>query len=661
MEFSGWEQGLLAALVVASALVFFRDLSRQLRKVTPGKAERPRTDRLPSRLLRVVREVVFQSRVVGGRPVAGTLHALVFVGFAIFAFETTDHFLEPFHLPFLATLFGSFLPLFRAALLVTALLVSVGILGLFYRRFFMRRVSPDPKSYSSGVVALLIFVLMLTYVNGADVGVFQGIFGSPLPAPLGGRANWWLHALIILVFPHLILRSKHFHILMAPVDIFFRTHRLGELLPLDLDLESLESAEEEVSLGLETIDDLGWKLRMDFLTCVECRRCTDQCPANASGQELDPRAFILAGRAALDSGGPIIGGPNGPGATRAGVISEEALGQCTTCGACENICPVGIEHLQLLIGAKRAQALSTGKGLVAGEFLQTVERYGNPFSAPPSARGRLIAELDLPIFESGKSEYLLWLGCVWSYNEDARSSLEAMVKVLRHAKVSFGVLETESCSGHHSRRQGEELQFQTLAGENIERFKAGRVQKIVAPCPHCLHTFRREYPTLDESVDIEVLHHSELLTHLVAEGRLQLEPLTESRGESSSQAGSTVTFHDPCYLGRFEDTYDAPREVIRQTGHRLVELGRSRERSFCCGGGGAGFMREQQARRRVDQERKDEIAGSGATTLVTACPECKMMLNAAVEETIDLAELVARHLPAGPAAGPHSEPPTEGA
>jgi Fe-S oxidoreductase len=615
MEFFGWEQGLLAALVVASTLLFARDLRTRLRKITAGQGERPRTDRLLRRLATVLREVVFQSRVISGRPVAGTLHALVFVGFGVFALETTDHFLEPFHLPLLSTLFGELLPLFRGLLFVTALLVSAGILGLAYRRFFMPRVSPDPKSYSSGVVALLIFLLMLTYLNGAA------------EEPLLERANWWLHSGIILLFPHLILRSKHFHIVMAPFDIFLRTQRLGELLPLDLDLESLESSEEEVRLGLETVEDLPWKLRMDFLTCVECRRCTDQCPAHGSGQELDPRGFILAGRAALDTGGTVVGG----------VISEIALGQCTTCGACESICPVGIEHLQLLIGAKRAQALSTGKGMVAAEYLQTVERYGNPFSAPPGTRGKLIADLDLPIFAAGTTEYLLWLGCVWSYNEDARGSLEATVKVLRHAGVSFGVLENESCSGHHSRRQGEELQFQTLAGENIERFKEGRVQKVVAPCPHCLHTFRREYPTLDPTVDVEVIHHSELLTQLLDEGRIELAPAAGSE--------RSVTFHDPCYLGRFEDTYDAPREVIRRMGHRLVELGRSRERSFCCGGGGAGFMRETEAKRRVDQERKDEIAGSGATTLVTACPECKMMLNAAVEETLDLGELVARQLP----------------
>ncbi len=615
MTFGFQEQVLLVVLATVSAAVFGRDLARQIRHVTAGKPDRPRTDRIGRRLWVTFKEVIFQTRVIGGRPVAGTLHALVFLGFLTFAFETADHFLEPFEVPFLAPLFGGLLPAFRAVLLVSAVLVAVGIAGLAYRRFFMKKISPDPKSYSSGVVALLIFLLMATYVNGA------------LAEPAFERLNWWAHSLIILVFPHLILRSKHFHILMAPVDIFFRTHRLGELLPLDLDLDALAESEEEVSLGLETMADAPWKMRMDFLTCVECRRCTEQCPAASCGQELNPRGFILAGRKLLgDDDAAVVGG----------VIGETALGQCTSCGACENICPVGIEHLQLLTGAKRAQALASGKGMVAAAFLETTDKYGNPFSAQRSARRQLIDELGLPLYEAGKSEYLLWLGCVWNYNADARGSLEAMKQILEHAGVSYGVLAEESCSGHHSRRQGEELQFQTLAGENIERLKDQRVETVISPCPHCLHTMRWEYPTLDEGFAPKVVHHSELISRLVAEGRIELAP--------NGGAGRPVTYHDPCYLGRFEKVYDEPRELIRRTGGELVELERCRERSFCCGGGSAGFMREQEVERRVDVERKEEIARSGARTLVTACPECKMMLDAAVEETVDLAELVAGSL-----------------
>lgn len=624
MTFTVWERVLLLVLIALSVALFVKDLTPKLRHILAGKADRVRTDRLGARFARVVREVLFQSRVVGGRPVAGLMHAAVFLGFVAFALETIDHFLEPFGVPVVAALFAGGASLFKQALAVVAVLVSIGIVGLAFRRFVLVKISPDPKSWSSGVVALMILLLMLTYLNGIAA------------EPLAERANWWLHAGLILAFPPLILRSKHFHILMAPVDVFFRTHRLGDYLPLDLDLEALESTEEEITFGLETMVDTPWKMRMDFLTCVECRRCTDHCPAATCGQELDPRGFILAGRRALDAGGPVVGG----------VISETALGQCTSCGACENACPVGIEHLQLLIGAKRAQALASGKGMVAAEFLQTVEQHGNPFAEPSEVRRKLIADLGLPIFTPGESEYLLWLGCVWSYNQDARSSLEATVAVLRRAGVSFGVLENESCSGHHSRRQGEELQFQTLARENLDRFRAQRVEKMIAPCPHCLHTFRREYRTLDGEFAVEAVHHSELLAELIRGGRIELA----ADGSGAAADGKRLTFHDPCYLGRYERVFDPPREILARTGLPVVELGRRRERSYCCGGGNAGFTSTREEEHRVDQERKREIKASGANVLVTACPECKMMLDATVEETLDLAELVARRMRA-PAAG----------
>ncbi|HKZ52421.1 MAG TPA: heterodisulfide reductase-related iron-sulfur binding cluster [Candidatus Acidoferrales bacterium] len=614
MEFSLWEQVLLVVLVLASAGVFAQDFSKKLRLILEGKPERKRTDRIAARIARVVKEVLFQSRVVSGRPVAGLLHAFVFLGFLVFALETIDHFFKPFKISIKSTLLGGALPIFDTLVTVAAVLVIIGMVGLAFRRFVLVKISPDPKSYSSGVVALFIVLLMVTYLNGQ------------LRDPVLQKASWWLHALIIIVFPQLILRSKHFHIIMAPVAVFFRTHGLGDYLPLNLDPEQLAAAEEEITLGLETMEVVPWKMRMDFLTCVECKRCTEQCPAWNCEQELDPRGFILAGRAMLEKTGPIIGN----------VISEAALGQCTSCGACENICPVGIEHLQVLMGAKRAQALSTGVGMVATDFLTKIGTYGNPFSGSKQARKALIEELHIPLYKKGRTEYLLWLGCVWAYNPDARSSLEAMIKVLKESGVSYGVLESEACSGHHSRRQGEEMQFQTLARENITAFEEHDVKKVIAPCPHCLHTLRREYPTLKDGFRVEVTHHSEFLTELIARGDIKLR---RTNGKDK-----VLTFHDPCYLGRYENTYEAPRQVIAQAGFELKELPRKRERSFCCGGGSAGFAREQEVKKRVDQERKREIAESGAKVLITACPECKMMLNAAVEETKDLAELVAESM-----------------
>jgi len=616
MDFAIWEQVLIAALVVATSGLFVVSLWPRIQVIRAGKSDRPRTDNVGRRLAVAAKEVLLQTRVIGGRPVAGAMHAAVFGGFVFFALETTDHFLKPFGFHFLETLLGtSGVPVYKGIVAVWAVLVSIGIVGLAYRRFAMPKISPDPKSYSSGVVALLILLLMVTY-----------LYSLASPPPALAKANWWTHALIIVVFPHLIIRSKHFHILMAPVDIFFRTERLADLLPLNLDIEALEEMEEEPTFGLETMADLSWKQRMDFLTCVECKRCTENCPANLAGQELDPRGFILDGRQSILTLGDeesVIGN----------VITERALGQCTSCGACEAVCPVGIEHLQVLTGAKRAQALALGTGMVAADFMKTVERTGNALGQPKDARAKLLEELDLPIFEPGETEYLLWLGCVWGYNESARSSLEGMVKILRASGVSFGVLERESCSGHHSRRQGEEMQFQTLAQENIDALKEKQVAKMISPCPHCLHTIGREYPTLDEDFGIEITHHSQMIAQLQERGAIRLDP--------TRYQNTPTTYHDPCYLGRYEGVYDAPRDVIRGTGLDVVEMARSRQKAVCCGGGNAGFTFQHEEEVRVDQIRKGHVKETGAKMLVVGCPECKMMLDSAVEETRDLAELVA--------------------
>lgn len=612
MDFALWEQLLLLLLMAATLALGAREVRPKLQFLFAGQGDRVRTDQLGSRLVRVVREVLFQSRVISGRPVVGTLHAVVFIGFLCFAFETIDHFAEAFGLHVLTFLFGGGVPLFKSTLAVLSVLVMIGVTGLAIRRFLMVSISPDPKSWTSGLVALMIFLLMASYLYGLDD-----------TAP-GQKANWWFHALLIMAFVPLILHSKHFHIIVGPINVFLRNHRLGDHLPIDL--EALSEAEEEVSIGLEQLADAPWKMRLDFLSCVECKRCTDQCPAANSGQELKPREFILAGRASMGQEGPFIGN----------VISETALGQCTSCGACENICPVGVEHTQVLMGAKRAQAMAIGQGMVADDFLQKIERYGNPFSAPKTARAKLLAELDIPIFEPGNSEYLLWLGCVSTHNEESRGGVSSLVQLLNRAGVSYGVLEEESCSGHHSRRQGEEFQFQTLAGENMERFAGQEVKKIVSPCPHCLHTFRREYPTLDAAFSVQTIHHSELLAQLVNGGQLAVP----ERGSG----GQTITYHDPCYLGRYEQVYEAPRDIIAGSGGRFTELPRTRARSFCCGGGAAGFAMTQEldgTGTRVDQARKQEIADSGAQVLVTGCPECKMMLNSAVAETLDIAEFLA--------------------
>ncbi len=617
MSFSGFEQIVLALLLVLSLGKFFRDFWMHIRPVFIQDFDRVRTNKFFTRFIITIREVLFQSKVISGRPVAGLMHAAVFAGFLFFALETIDHFCKMYGFHLMHTLFGDTMGIYKNVVTFWAILVSLGIIGLVLRRFVFIKYSPDPKSYSSGYVGLFILLLMLTYL-------YTQLPHDP--ASMTAKAVWWNHALVIIIFPHLILKSKHFHLIIAPVNIFLRTLRIAEILPMNLDLEELESEDAEPVFRLETLENLNRKQRMDFLSCVECRRCTDNCPANVSGQALDPRGFILAGRKSmfeLPATDPVIGS----------VISEEALGQCTSCGACESFCPVGIEHLQILTGAKRAQAMSLGTGMVASDFFETVERSGNAFGGKKSERKVLLEELEIPLFEPGVSEYLLWMGCVWNYNVDAREALESFLKILKKSNVSFGVLKKETCCGHHQRRQGEEMQFQELASKNIAAMQG--VQKIITPCPHCLHSISREYTDFDDQFDIEVIHHAQFIEKLIGQNAISLKKETSN---------GTVTFHDPCYLGRYEDDFSTSRSLIKKLGYNLVEMERCRERAICCGGGSAGFVREQKVEKRVDQTRKEHVRESRANLLITACPECKMMLNAAVEETRDIAQVVAEAL-----------------
>ncbi len=627
MDFQFSDKLLLALLILSSGGLFLWNLWGKIRLILPGPSDRVRTDHVGKRLARTLREVLLQSRVIGQRPVVGALHAVVFLGFLLFAMETLEHFLEGFGISLLGPLLGSALPAWRAAISVVAVLVAVAILGLAFRRFVLVRTSPDPRSVTSGIVALFIFLLMVTYLNGISAD------------PIAPRANWWVHAIIILVFPHLILRSKHFHILMAPVTLFFRTERLGDYLPLDL--EALAEADvDDVCLGLEKVSSLPWKMRMDFLTCVECRRCTDNCPAAQAGTNLDPRGFTLAGREALRSGSP-------DDQVTDTVIPDEALGFCVTCGACENGCPVGVEHLQLLVGAKRAQALATGRGVVAGEVFRAIESYGNPFGLPRADRRKLISDLAMPRFSGADGEWLLWMGCVWGYNPELRSAVRAFQQVLDAAGTRWGVLDDEPCCGHHSRRQGEESQFQDLARRSLDILRQSDARRIVTPCPHCLHTLRHEHTNLDGNCRPQIVHYSELMLRLVVEGKLELK---------TNGTGREAAYHDPCYLARFEAIVDAPRAVLAAAGTTVRELPHRRARTLCCGGGAAGFVRELESDQRLDRVRRTEIIESGADLLITACPECRMMLGAAVDETKDLAEILAESMRASQPATPLAEP-----
>jgi len=612
VELSTIEKCILILLTVSAAAVFLLLAKKIFLAIIIGKPEPKRLNYFWSRVVRFIKEVLFQQRVVGGRPITGLLHFGVFLGFAAFIFETSNMFLEPFGLAYMPLLLGDALPYFRTLMLIIAYIVAIGITGLAFRRFVLTKISPDPKSIESGLIAVFILLLMLTYIDIYSTGLIHA------------KIDWWLHVVIILVFPIVILNSKHLHLILAPVNVFLRKFRLWEVEKINLDIESIES-EEEIQLGLETIAAIPWKLRLDFFVCVECKRCTDNCPASQAGMELRPSDFIMEGRKVLVSGKSDV-------SVIGSIISETALGQCTSCMACENICPVGIEHSQLLAGAKAAQTLAIGTGGVAVEFFKNMTNYSNPYAASSDVRTTLIEELKIPVYEKGVTEYVLWLGCVWAYNPDYKKVVDAAAVSLKHAGVSFGVLKNEKCCGHHSRRQGEEMQFQTLAEENAKMLKDEGVSRIITGCPHCLNTLRYEYEVFIEDHKIEVIHHSQVFFELIRSGSLKLN--------SNSLSGQKLTYHDPCYLGRFEGIYNQPRSIIESVGGDLIEMPLSKKSSYCCGGGAAGFTIEQKGEKRIDQERKEQVLNTGVNTLITSCPECNLMLTGAVETTKDISELI---------------------
>ncbi len=607
------ERAILAVLVAASAAWFLLRLRKPLRAIrrsrpTPDFHFRPAAPRIR----RFLWEVLAQSRVVRQRPLPGIAHAFVFWGFVAFAPVTLDHMARAFGLRFLdpARPPGSW---YLAFVAVWAAVVAVAITGLAVRRFVVRPRWLGPLSPESGFIALLIFLLMATYLASHWVGATNS-------AP--ARVCWWLHTAALLVFLPLIPHSKHLHLSLAPIAVFLRRDGFSRIPPLTGDED----------FGLDTGRDLTRIDALQAYACVECGRCTEHCPANLTGKELNPKAVTLGLRAYLNEFGPAAAPP-----LFGKHVSAAAAFQCTTCGACEFQCPVGVQHLPIIVGLRRG-AVNTGKWDDARgtRLFLNLERHGNALGFPASDRQRFIETAGLPYYDASQ-EYCLWLGCMGAYDPQGREIVLALARVLRHAGVTFGVPRQEKCTGDPARRLGNDLAVSLLAEANIAALRSAKVGKMVSICPHCVRTIGTDWQEYGAAFAIE--HHSELLARL------------ESRLPSVAGPRETAVFHDPCYLGRYRDVYAAPRRVLARYA-QLTEPQRTRARSFCCGaGGGQMFLGEEQGAR-INAARAAELAATGAHTIATACPFCRTMLRDALSAApgtppapLDIAQLAAANLP----------------
>ncbi|MEZ5366651.1 MAG: heterodisulfide reductase-related iron-sulfur binding cluster [Bryobacterales bacterium] len=624
------------ALCLCSAAYFSWAVARRLGQM---RAARPnlRFDHVASRLGRVAREVLLQSRVIARRPVAGLLHALVMWGFFAFAWVSLEHlslgligldYAEPDH-----SWYGWFAAVWACAVLV-------GILGLAFRRFVLRPPALGAKlSGGSAMVALLIVGLMVTYLAGwryLQVGTEAW------------RLNWWLHTAAFLGMLWVIPGSKHLHLFLAPFAIFFRNgETTSPMRPLD------EDSDED--FGMLRFSDLAQKDILDVNACVECGRCTDVCPANMAGGTLNPKQVILQMQHGLlatrnpekDS----VAGTPAEVAEGKVWVSEDDLYQCYTCGACEQACPTGIEH----VGAK---ILDLRRGLVSegrthsdklNDLFNTMERAPhNAWGASQDVRRKLVEGDGFPIFD-GSQQWLLWLGCGCNYDPHGNDVARAMQKLFDAAKVSWGVLARETCCGEPARRAGNEYLYMELSEKVIDAIEASGAKNVVTTDPHCCRMFDVDYRQNErfEALGVRVFHHTQVLSELLNDVQLDFRE-------------EPVSFHDPCYLARGRGETAAPRMLLENAGADVLEPLRHGMDTGCCGAGGAQLYiaddKKEWPGGRVNHRRFEELAATGAKTIAVACPYCPIMLKDAAGHAgredvriVDVAELLASRLPAPPA------------
>ncbi|MBM3785279.1 MAG: (Fe-S)-binding protein [Acidobacteria bacterium] len=602
------ETGLFALLLAGAMYGFWRRFAPVAELLKKAKKDASfRLEPLGPRIREFVWEVLCQGKVIRERPAAGLAHAFLFWGFCAFGVVTINHFAIGLGFPLFSLHSGWFGPVYGLLAACFGFAVAVSITGLAIRRLVVRPKWLGEVSYESGFIALLILTLMVTYL--ADY-ILQ-------PEGVEYRILWWLHTLALLIFMPLIPHTKHLHLVLSPVTVFLSRGRFSAIPPLDGDED----------FGLVASKDVTKLAVLQAFSCVECGRCTEHCPAYNTGKELNPKEIILGLRAHLNEFGvtgdePLLGKH----------ISQTAVFQCTSCGACENQCPVGIEHLPILIGLRRG-AVNTGawEDDYGGKLFRNLERNGNPMGFAASEREKFVQKQAFPIYD-GSQEYLLWMGCMGSYDPQGREIVSSLAKVLRHHNISFGVLKKEKCSGDSARRLGNDLLFQTLAEQNIAALRPAK--KVLSACPHCVRTIGEDYKELGAEIPIE--HHSELLARMAA-------PAAES---------GRVVFHDPCYLGRYKGGYEPPRTAAAQAG-RLVETPRHGERGFCCGaGGGLAFLGEETGDR-VNATRARELAATGADVVAAACPFCNTMLRDGISalqmekppRLLDIAQIAAAKLP----------------
>ncbi|MGD8819286.1 MAG: (Fe-S)-binding protein [Anaerolineae bacterium] len=644
-----WMYPIHWALVIVCGVLVVYGLWRRVRLWRMGQAM-VRTDQINKRLGSLLLYALGQRRILS-QAYPGLMHGLIFYGFVAFFIATS---LVGIQLDTgLRILQGDFYLYFELIVNAFALLFLAGLGLAAFRRYVQQ---PDRLNIRRDD-ALILGTLTFIALSGLSLEVMRlrgqqpawahwswlgnaiaGLFG-PLPdqPPAVYPYIWWAHQLATFGLIASLPYTKFLHIVTSPTNIFFRRLDAPGAIPQIEDIEETEDV-----LGVGAIEQFTWKQLLDGDACTECGRCQDACPAYAASQPLSPKTLIMDIRDRMGEYPGALWKWQEPAVDKlpwlrtvalgrrdtaerelvGDVILDETLWSCTTCRACEQDCPVMIEQVRTIVDMRRYLALEEGRlpdTLV--QALRSTERQGNPWGQPRHQRAAWAADLDVPILaDVEQTDVLFWVGCAGSYDPRNQRVSQAMVRIMRAAGVDFAILgEEETCNAEWARRAGEEYLYQLQAEENIETLKQYQFRRIVTACPHCYNTLRNEYPQFGGHWD--VVHHSQYLEELLAAGRL---------APTARWTGETVTYHDSCYLGRYNQVYDAPRRVLQSlAGLQLTELPRSRARGFCCGGGGAGMWMEHEAGQRINDLRMQEIRAQDPNLATVACPFCLIMLEEA--------------------------------
>lgn len=669
------------AVILAGALaVFARQAQRLVRWLKLAKPE-DRTDHPDIRTKNFLLIGLAQSKILR-EPLGGMMHALVFWGFCVLGLGTVEIMIQGLYTPFT---WDVILPrllyvpyVFSQEIFAVFVLLPVGY--LLYRRLVIkpRRFTVDAVHSGEAVlilsvIATLMVTLLLVFVGdakqpGADLGgrvitsMLLPLFGgmSAETAHTMARVSWWIHAMGILWFLNHLPKSKHLHVLSSLINVWFANTsgpgRVGAMRPMDLEAEDAEQ------FGASDIEHLTWKNLLDGYSCTECGRCTASCPANLTGKLLSPRMIVVKTRARLTEKAGVLDAVAAGGGTATeeqqavldkklldGWISEEELWACTSCRACVQECPVSIDHLDIINELRRDLVLMESRFPEEIQpALTSLERNGSPWAFSAADREKWTEGLNIRTMaemaaEGEKPDILFWVGCAGSFDDRAKKITVAFARILQAADVKFAILgQEETCHGDPARRMGNEYLYQMLAKGVIETLDGYQVKTVVTFCPHCFHQMGKEFPDLGGHY--EVIHHTEYIERLLSEGRV---PLDTEHGQRLK-----VAYHDSCYLGRYNEIYDAPRNTLRKALPvvELVEPARTKSRGLCCGAGGGRMWMEETVGKRVNVERTEELLATGADQIAVACPFCMTMITDGVTgagkdvPVLDIAEVVAGQL-----------------